>query len=292
MMNPTSIEWVSVPAIGDRPPLPGFTWNPMPGCTRGCEGCYAHALRGRLGSACDCWPQKSNPDHVAAELDWTKTLCGNFFPHLHEDRLDQPAERRSAASVFVDSVGDLFDPHVPFSWRERVYRAMLDAPIHTYWILTKRPDLVTAEDIRCLANLNSVALGVSISWQRDFDRHVDLYRAVNAALTYPVRLPLIISAEPLREGIDLDLAAMAMLGGMLDWLIVGCMTGAKAKTCAPDEKDVAQLVAQAKTARVPVFVKDNARALMGDKFVDAHRQWPTPIIWSEDPRGRNGGDRT
>lgn len=46
---------------------------------------------------------------------------------------------RKPRMVFVNSMGDLFHPNVPFEWIDEVFAIMAMAPQHTFQILTKHP---------------------------------------------------------------------------------------------------------------------------------------------------------
>lgn len=101
-MNKTPIEWTD------------YTWNPITGCLRGCEYCYARKISHRFKRS--------------------------FEPTLHEDRLEEPAKLKKPSKIFVCSMGDLFGAGVDRWWRQQVFFAMDAAPQHTYQILTKCPD--------------------------------------------------------------------------------------------------------------------------------------------------------
>ena len=126
-MNKTKIEWVRNPDGS-----PGYTWNPTTGCTKGCEYCYArraaeNRLRGRFGYPAD------EP----------------FRPIVRPERFAEPLQVRTPSAIFVDSMGDLFDPAIPDIAIARVWWVMgqcvglLDPTRyrgHTFMILTKQPE--------------------------------------------------------------------------------------------------------------------------------------------------------
>lgn len=111
----TSIEWTD------------DVWNPVTGCTkvsRGCKNCYAETWAGRrIGQ----W--KDRP--------FTDVRC-------HPERLDQPLRWRKSRRVFVNSMSDLFHEDVPDEFIDKVFGVMALAPLHTFQVLTKRPERARA----------------------------------------------------------------------------------------------------------------------------------------------------
>lgn len=112
-MGTTTIEWA------DR------VWNLVTGCTpvsEGCRHCYAarmsKRLRGRFGYPAD------DPFRVT----------------LHPDRLEEPLHWKKPARIFVDSMGDLFHPDVPFEFIDQVFDVMntYGTGQHKFLILTKQ----------------------------------------------------------------------------------------------------------------------------------------------------------
>lgn len=125
-MSATKIEWADA------------VWNPVTGCTPvsdGCKNCYAkrmaQRMRGRFGYPAD------DP----------------FRPGtVHEDKLDEPLRWRKPRRVFVCSMGDLFHEKVSDEQIAKIWSVMdlcsrrwkgkelLEGTLHTFMILTKRPE--------------------------------------------------------------------------------------------------------------------------------------------------------
>lgn len=121
-MNRTQIEWVR----GDDG-TPGYTWNPVTGCSKvspGCAYCWAETVSHRHGDTAEPW----TPAHVAANV------------RLHPERLDQPLRTQTPARVFVCSMSDLFHEQVPDEFINQVFAVMAAAPEHTFIVLTKRAE--------------------------------------------------------------------------------------------------------------------------------------------------------
>ncbi len=91
-MNPTAIPFADV------------TWNPVTGCSFGCDYCYAR----------------------------------NFVPTFYPHRLDEPLRRKKPARIFLGSMGDIFDDSFSDEFRDRVFTAVAATPQHTYLLLTKQ----------------------------------------------------------------------------------------------------------------------------------------------------------
>src|SRR5690242_6858736 len=116
MSTTSKIEWTD------------STWNPVSGCSKvsqGCKNCYAERL----------WPKVAG-----AEAKRTGKPPRAFTDvRCHPERLDAPLRWRAPKRIFVNSMSDLFHEDVPFSFVDEVWGTMIEAPQHTYQILTKRP---------------------------------------------------------------------------------------------------------------------------------------------------------
>jgi protein gp37 len=266
-MAETSIEWTH------RPDSVGRTWNPTTGCDKisaGCDNCYALTLAKRLkamGSAKyqnDGDPRTSGP---------------GFGVTTHPDALTEPLRWRKPATVFVNSMSDLFHAKVPREFVARIWAVMAATPQHTYQILSKRPERMARilnDECRCGSGhtpgvhfrsamdwastphsptyvpgiepgtyhriqwpLPNVWLGTSI----ELDEHVaraDRLRETPAAVRF-------ISAEPLLG----PLPSLYLTG--IDWLILGGESGHGARPM--DLGWVRELIAKARDAGSAVFVK-------------------------------------
>lgn len=127
MGGKTTIEWT------DK------TWNPVTGCTkvsRGCKNCYAERL----------FPRVYSKDVVAIRPLDGGGENGGERPRqftdirLHEDRLKQPMKWREPSRIFVNSMSDLFHEGVPNEFVDQVFAIMALCPLHTFQVLTKRPE--------------------------------------------------------------------------------------------------------------------------------------------------------
>lgn len=113
------------------------SWNPVTGCSKvseGCRNCYAAAMAPRLAA---------QGIEGYTELPWTYPNAGANV-HLHYDRLSKPLGWRRPRKVFVNSMSDLFHVQVPDEFIDKVFAVMALAPRHTFQVLTKRPERMSA----------------------------------------------------------------------------------------------------------------------------------------------------
>lgn len=121
------------------------TWNPTTGCDQvspGCDNCYALTLAKRL-------KRMGNPRYLN-DGD-PKTSGPGFALTVHPDKLQEPLRWKRSATVFVNSMSDLFHDDVPDAFIAAVWRVMIEAGTiyslkpyearrgHTFQVLTKRP---------------------------------------------------------------------------------------------------------------------------------------------------------
>ncbi len=198
MSDKSSIEWTDA------------TWNPVTGCTKvsaGCDHCYAETFAERF---------RGVPRHPYEQ---------GFDLKLWPQRLGIPLGWRRPRRVFVNSMSDLFHRDVPDEYILRVFRVMAEAEIHTFQVLTKRPDrmmrlLQRWEDRGVLAPLPNVWLGTSIEAMGQAWRAEKL-RRTPAAVRF-------ISAEPLLG----PLGSLDLTG--IDWVIAGGESGPGARPANPE----------------------------------------------------------
>jgi protein gp37 len=183
MADGSAIEWTEA------------TWNPVTGCNKvspGCAHCYAETFAER-------W--RGVPGHPYEQ---------GFDLRLWPERLDQPLRWKRPRLVFVNSMSDLFHEDIPADYIRQVFDVMTEASQHTFQILTKRHERLSALAPQ-LDWPENVWMGVSIE-NRRFVHRADHLREVDAAIRF-------ISAEPLLgplDGLNLD---------GIDWLIAGGESG-------------------------------------------------------------------
>ena len=194
---PSTIEWTDE------------TWNPVTGCSRvslGCDNCYMFALYPRL-KAMGVPGYSDAPDSVRA------------LP----ERLRVPSTWKRPRRVFVNSMSDLFHPHVEYDFISEVFGAMKAAERHVFQALTKRPGRAVGwwetQGSREFGEWpRNVWIGTSVESQKYAPRLTVLGRI-------PARVRF-VSAEPLLGPLNLS----EWLGdGTLQWVIAGGESGPKAR---------------------------------------------------------------
>lgn len=200
-----------------------MVWNPLTGCTRGCNYCYArrmaYRLRGRYG-----YPQ-DDP----------------FAVTFHEDRLHEPSQRTKPAKIFTCSMGEMFDPTAKSKWIQDIFFEMMRNPHHTFQVLTKQPGNVLDWEFTIPDNC---WLGISQDGKYTDDSMFHYLLNIKAKVKF-------VSFEPLLGPIsDLDPNLTD-----IDWVIIGAQTGPGA--VPPKKEWVEGIIKAARDYDVPVFLKDN-----------------------------------
>ena len=154
------------------------------------------------------------------------------------------AERPQDGRVFVCSMADLFCEWVPQDWIDAVFEATLRAPEWEYLFLTKFPQRYRR------INLPPKAwFGASV----DMQKRVRVTEKFMAGLDVSVRR---LSVEPMLEPIrfnDLSWCDLVVIGAQSETF----QPHGHVPAFAPKWEWVVDLVAQARAAKVPVYLKPN-----------------------------------
>src|SRR5206468_3164989 len=137
------------------------TWNPVTGCSKvspGCKNCYADRMARRLQAMGQ--PRYRN----------------GFSVTLQPDVLEEPLRWRTPKLVFVNSMSDLFHEAVPLSYIRRVFDMMERADWHTFQVLTKRHERLSAIATQLQWPAN-VWMGVSVE-NEEYVVRIDSLREV------------------------------------------------------------------------------------------------------------------
>lgn len=331
MSENTKIEWAD------------HSWSPWRGCTKvspGCANCYAETLSKRNPAVLGQWGKgksrvlaKNWGDPVRWNSKWEhgKTLQEAMGPEFPLRRL----------RIFP-SLCDWLDDEVSPSWLAE-FMALINLTPHLNWLLlTKRlQNWREMIDAAALASTPfhqrwlvewlkgnpppNVWFGVSVEDQQRADERIPLLLQIPAKVRWLSLEPLLgpVDLEMLRDGSWYDaegankydaLRGIAYwlqhgnydhgLGGgpKLDWLVVGGESGRGARNC--DVKWVQSILEQARTARVPVFVKqlgsrpfrswDNPpgntipeiASTIGEGWTLEHPKGGDPLEWPTDLRVR------
>ena len=184
-MAKSKIEWTEM------------TWNPVTGCTKvspGCLNCYAEKMANRL------------------QAIGTPGYENGFKVTLHPERLDEPWRWRKPRRVFICSMGDLFHEDVKDAWLRYIFNAMWTIePIHTYLILTKRPermrDFFATWGEEWKEDWPNLWLGVTAENQEQANKRIPILLQTPAAKRF-------VSAEPMLESINIS---HHLISGLESW---------------------------------------------------------------------------
>ncbi|GAF99332.1 unnamed protein product, partial [marine sediment metagenome] len=204
-----------------------WSWNPVTGCKRGCDYCYARDIANRFN------PQKFeptyHPERLAAPYNTT---------------VPEPSEEGDTGykSVFVCSMADLFGPWVPQKWIDDVILTISGAPQWTFLFLTKYPKRMV--DIGWPSN---AWVGTTV----DTQARVRVAEESFAKIKAPVKF---VSCEPMLE--KLTFSSL----NMFDWVVMG---GASKSSKTPEFNPpwlwAEHLLNQAREAGCDVYFKPNLK---------------------------------
>ncbi len=161
--------------------------------------------------------------------------------------MGEPIAKKTGQTIFVCSMADLFGSWVPDSWIEEVFAACERAPQHRYLFLTKNHqrylDLAAAGKLPFNDNM----------WYGTTVTSPDtMFFFSEAHHTF-------ISIEPMME----RLFAEADISKLVNWIIIGAMTGSGSSRHQPKREWIEEVVSSADSAGVPVFMKDSLIPIIG-----------------------------
>ena len=236
------------------------SWNPIRGCTAvsaGCENCYAQRVAHRFSGPGQ--PYEGLTRATAHGPKWTGEV------RLVPEMLEQPLKWRKPRRIFVNSMSDLFHEWVTDDFIDDVFDVMRRAERHTFQVLTKRPERMRDYMLNSPNPPPNVWLGVSVENEAAAEKRIHHLVNTPAAVRF-------LSVEPLLGPVRLDAvqddelgALWNVLDGMgIGWVIVGGESGPNARPCDIDW--IRSIVAQCKSAGVPVFVKQlGAKPYLGSE---------------------------
>ena len=161
----TKIEWVR-----NDDGKPGETWNPASGCSKvssGCKLCYGERLSKRIYQG-DKWKP------------WTAENV-NTNLRVHPERFRQPFRWYEPRKIFTCSMGDLFHKDLPHGLVPDIFGIMGAAHWHSFFVLTKRPELMAE---RLVAEEHAICRRV-LFWSRELYNGKGIYARKKARLGLP-----------------------------------------------------------------------------------------------------------
>lgn len=156
-INKTKIDWPDL----------DYTWNPVTGCKRGCEYCYASKIHQRFN----------------------KTLFDEIV--YHPERLNEPAKVKKPATIFVGSMSDIafWDKEI----LEVVVKACEVLNRHTFMFLSKN-----YSPYERLYFPNNTIQGLTIEYPNTDVSEISIYNMTAHEHPY-------LSIEPISGGLDYDI---------------------------------------------------------------------------------------
>lgn len=267
MGSKTKIDWADA------------TWNPVTGCLRGCEYCYARRIAERFGSnqmpIFTDYPVLDKPVRsVGFDGEKIQPYPFDFTPTFHRYKLDEPQRWKKPRTIFVCSMADLFGDWVPDEWIRAVFEVCEAAPQHRYIFLTKNP-----------ARLCKMASACQLEqWNKKHDRPHPQTKEFAGTMPLPMhdnwwfgstldnanatrfdgrfRWNTFTNIEPLMEYMNVGLGSF----GGDKWVIIGAETGNRKGKVIPKREWVENILNAARITRMKVFMKESLRDLMGDDF--------------------------
>ncbi len=200
-MGKTAIEWADM------------TWNPIAGCqvvSPACKNCYAMNVGYNLEHVKRQTKYRGlTKDTKAGQKLWTGKVI--FWPPA----LNQVTPGQSPKLIFVNSMSDLWHTEVRVDWLKRIFHKMNECENHTFFILTKRPE-VMLERQHHVTWTSNIWQGSTIEDVAMAKQRLPLLRECHAGIKF-------ISAEPLLE----DIAPIVAKHTWLDWVICGGESGSQ-----------------------------------------------------------------
>lgn len=116
---------------------------------------------------------------------------------MHPSRLLIPSKLKKPKRIFVDAMSDLFHDAFDDGFITEVFKAMLLAPQHTYFVLTKRPERMVAL-AGVIPAISNLCIGVTV------ESNAYAFRS-NALRALPDHVIRFVNCEPLLANVS-DLA--------------------------------------------------------------------------------------
>ena len=203
---------------------------------------------------------------------------GDFTPTFHRYKLDEPQRWTRPRNIFVCSMADLFGDWVPDAWIAEVFAACEKAPQHRYLFLTKNPGRYChLERAGLMPKSDNQWFGATFdhsNWPGHDGPHKIPGRPVTFSLHgkmvhdagdfYFPRAPeknRFVSFEPLLYDIGAHIGSTGA-----QWHIIGAETGNRKGRVAAQREWVEHIVEYSDKNRIPVFMKESLRELMGSDF--------------------------
>ena len=166
-----------------------------------------------------------------------KRFPGIMDPKFHPKRLSQAKTLKNPSLIFVGSSGDMWGDFIPSEWINKVLEMCKSSDRHIFLFLTKNPRRYAEFPL-----LPNCWYGTTDDGTERTENNIrDLVNAVSTPRRF-------VSFEPLLHRRTPDLTGV-------QWIIIGADSTRGAKK--PPKEWADTLIALARFAGIPVFVKDN-----------------------------------
>jgi len=216
MAQKSKIEWTD------------YTWNPITGCLKNCDYCYARKMA-------------ENPFY-------RKAFPYKFVPHFYPERIRELDKIPAGSKVFVCSMGELFGTY--HEWTEEVMLAIENHPDITFQVLTKQPQNL----IKYSPFSDNCWVGVSTPDWLKFSDALGYLAGIKAKVKF-------LSFEPLQERICFDMMQKLLFSRVVNWVIIGQQTPVK-KSTMPKIEWIKEIVDACDKSNVRVFIKNNLKPIL------------------------------
>lgn len=265
-MNRSKIEWCD------------HTWNPITGCLHGCAYCYARAMSKifsgdvRLNKmAKNDYAKSVSPDGETVLYIIEKPMMNEkgkrieypfgFEPTLHRQRFDTLDKLKMGKNIFVGAMADMFGEWVPDEWIGEVLQECMNRPQHNYLFLTRNPSRYITYGVP--TQDQNMWYGTTITGPSDMDRMGAL---IIDGKTF-------VSIEPLQGRLAKE--DVKLICKLSEWIIIGAETGRRSNKVLPGFEWIKDIVLEADTEGIPVFMKDSLIEIVGEK--NMRREFPEAL---------------
>ncbi len=253
-------------------------WNPVTGCMRNCEYCYARDVAKQFfyeGETLDAPPELQRTwirdssgsgagNHVLRYP--VDTVDGKpvpypfgFAPTFHRYLLND-CTAREGRNILVCSMADLFGDWVPDSWIDEVMQACEKAPQHNYLFLTKNVKRYCK---------NEGGYGVPVAENMWYGTTITKWDDVGRFDYLPAFCNTFVSIEPLLE--DIKPGKCNIMFRQVNWFIIGAETGRRKDKVVPKRKWIEDIVNECRKNGKPVFMKSSLAEIWGGPLI---REFP------------------
>ena len=222
-----------------------WSWNPITGCLHDCPYCYARDIA-TLGNTARAFPHGFAPALKPVHLNTPRNMS---VPR-------GAAKDQRLRNVFCGSMSDWWGRWVPREWIEAVLEAIRAAAGWNFLVLTKFPRRAAEFGIP-----RNTWMGTTVDLQARVRNAEAAFADIDAAVRW-------LSIEPMLENLRFSRL------DLFQWIVVG---GASQSSRTPEWKPpftwIADLMAQAREAGVPVYMKPN---LLGHRVLEMPGGLPVP----------------